>query len=289
MNDDIKAIVLDVDGVIVGDKIGLNSPSPTKEAIKALEKVKLSGHVVSFCTGKPYLAVKKIIEDAELFNLHVTDGGGVMMDPVSEIMLVKNSVNKDSAAEVINKFIGEGVYMEFYTDTSYFVQKNQKNDITNKHSFVLTKAPKFVTSLEKESQNHEITKLMLIAKDQTEIPHLQKLFDADFKDKLNLRWGLHPVINPLQFGVITARGISKGQMVLDMLSRYSIKPENVLSIGDSTSDWDFMQVTGYVATLENGTPELKNLVSSFDSGHSYIGKHVNDNGIIDIFKHFKLI
>ena len=130
---------------------------------------------------------------------------------------------------------------------------------------------------------------MIIGNDQTEIPKLQNLFDSEYKNKLNLRWGLHPVINPLQFGVITARGISKGQMVLDLIERYSIKPNEVLSIGDSTSDWDFMKHTGYVATLDNGMDDLKLLISSKDKKHGYIGGHVNKNGIIDIFKHYGLL
>ena len=130
---------------------------------------------------------------------------------------------------------------------------------------------------------------MLIGKDETEIPRLQNIFNKSFKDKLNLRWGLHPVISPLQFGVITGQGISKGQMVLDMIKQYNIKPDEVLAIGDSTSDWDFMKIAGYVATLENGQDDLKKLVNSKGENYGYIGKHVNKNGIIDILNHFSIL
>lgn len=288
MKFDIKAVVMDVDGVIVGDKINYNSPSPTKEILKALEIVKSNGCIVSLCTGKPYLAIQKIVKESALYNLHITDGGGVMMDPVTETMLVKNVVNKEFASKVINAFISNNTYMEFYTDTNYYIQKSQKNDITAKHSKVLIKPPKMVSSLELESHEHEIIKLMIIAKNESEVPALQALFDKHFKDKLNLRWGLHPVINPLQFGVITEKGISKGQMLLNMIKEYDISANNVLSIGDSDSDWDFMQHCGYVAAPDNVQDQLRDFINS-KKNHGYIGPHVDQNGLIDIFKHFELL
>ncbi len=39
----IKAIILDVDGVIIGEKIGYNSPHPHPDVVTALKKVREKG------------------------------------------------------------------------------------------------------------------------------------------------------------------------------------------------------------------------------------------------------
>jgi len=41
--------------------------------------------------------------------------------------------------------------------------------------------------------------------------------------------------------------------------------------------------------MSNATSELKDLVLSKGKGHSYIGPSVDENGVIDVFKHFNLI
>jgi hydroxymethylpyrimidine pyrophosphatase-like HAD family hydrolase len=67
----------------------------------------------------------------------------------------------------------------------------------------------------------------------------------------------------------------------------SLALSETLAVGDSTNDWTFMELCGYVATLGNGTPELKELVKNKENGNGYITKKtVNQDGILDIFDHF---
>ena len=92
----IKAIILDVDGVIVGEKIGFNSPFPHPEVIKRLKSIRQKGIPISLCTAKPHYAIHKIIENAELNNLHITNGGGVIIDPIDNFIFVSIILNKSS-------------------------------------------------------------------------------------------------------------------------------------------------------------------------------------------------
>lgn len=86
----IKGIILDIDGVIVGEKIGFNSPDPHPDVIKRLREIRKQGIFVSLCTGKPHFAIKSIIKAAELDNMHITDGGGVIIDPIDNIVVKKH-------------------------------------------------------------------------------------------------------------------------------------------------------------------------------------------------------
>ncbi len=85
----IKGIILDIDGVIVGEKIGFNSPNPHIEVIKKLKEIREQGIVIVLCTAKPHYSIQTIINEAKLNNLHITNGGGVIIDPIDNIFLKK--------------------------------------------------------------------------------------------------------------------------------------------------------------------------------------------------------
>jgi hydroxymethylpyrimidine pyrophosphatase-like HAD family hydrolase len=101
----IKAIILDVDGVIIGEKVGFNSPYPNEIVTNAMKTIQNSGIPISLCTAKPHFAIDKIIQDSDLDNVHITDGGGVIIDPIKNIVLKKNIIPTDSAVTVIKALL----------------------------------------------------------------------------------------------------------------------------------------------------------------------------------------
>ena len=279
----VKGIILDVDGVIVGEKIGFNSPWPHPEVIKKLKDIKSKGVFISLSTAKPHFAIDKIINDAGLDNLHITDGGGVIIDPIDKEIIKKHTIEKLTAKKLISNYIEAGIYTEFYTVDDYFIQKNQVSKITRQHTHILQKKPKIVGSLTTKSLSQEITKLMPIAEDEKDKERLTQLFDP-FKNKLTLSWGVHPVALPLQFGIVTAPGISKKNGAIDISESEHISFNNIVGVGDSESDWQFIQLCKYAGAVGNASDELKELVQS--KKDSYIGPGVDENGIINILDHF---
>jgi len=283
----IKGIILDIDGVIVGEKIGYNSPNPHPLVIKKLREIRKKGIIVALCTAKPHYSIQKIINDAQLNNLHITNGGGVIIDPIDNIILKKHLIGKKIAEKVLSYYLDNDVYTEFYTPEDYFIQKKQENDLTKTHTYILQKDPKFVSSLVEESKNQDIVKIMPIAKNEEDKKRLTQMFEP-FKDQLTLSWGVHPIALPHLFGIITTKGISKKQAVLELTSNYQIKSDELLGVGDSTSDWQFIETCKYAATLENGSSELKSLIQTKGEKFYTVGKTVDENGILDILKFFNL-
>lgn len=281
----IKSIILDVDGVIIGEKVGFNSPWPHPKVINKLRQIKSQGIFISLCTAKPHFSIDKIIQDADLDDLHITDGGGIIINPISGKIVKQHTIDSLLAQQLINAYLDQQVYIEFYTINDYFIQKNQASSITNQHQHILQRPPKLVDSLAKTALSHKITKLMPIAKDEADKDRLIKIFQP-FQDKLTLSWGVHPVALPLQFGIITAPGISKKQGAIEISRVENIPFEQILGIGDSSSDWQFIELCGYAAAMGNATQELKDLVLSKGPNFSYIGPSVDENGILKIFDHF---
>ncbi len=274
----IRAIILDVDGVIVGEKIGYNSPNPHPDVIRVLREIHSLGIPIALCTAKPNFAISQIIEDAGLDNLHITDGGAVAGRK-------KHVIDTQIAREVIGVLLQEGVYTEFYTVDDYFIQSSQRSPITRQHTHILQREPKIVESLFDEVAKHEPTKIMPIAKDELDKQTVAQLLQP-FANRLQISWGVHPVALPLQFGIVTALGISKKAGAIEISKSTDIPLEDFLGVGDSFSDWQFMEVCGFAAAMGNASEDLKEKVKTKGEGKFYIGPGVDENGIIEILKYF---
>jgi len=285
---DIKHLILDIDGIIVGEKVGYNAPSPHPDVLRALQEVRAGGISVSLCTAKPHYSIRDIIEGASLDNPHITDAGAVIIDPIDDVVVEQHVLPKDLAGAVMKLCLDNRVYVEFYTVDDYFIQQDQVSYITPKHTQVLQRNPVVVDSLLTSAAQQAVTKVMPIAEDERDKERIRTLLEA-FRGRVSLGWGVHPVALPLQYGIVTAPGSSKQAGAAAVLQSLNGSFENTLGVGDSTSDWGFIERCGYAATLKNGTEELKELVRSKGEGKSYIGPSVDENGILDILSHFPVL
>ncbi|HOZ36657.1 MAG TPA: HAD family hydrolase [bacterium] len=284
---DIKWIILDIDGVIVGDKIGFNSPDPHPIIIERLRKLHKSGVGISLCTAKPHFAIRKIINDANLNNIHITDGGGVIVDPIDKIVAKKRIIDTHLAQDVLQMCLDNNVYVEFYTVDDYFIQDGKESSITKDHRHILQQEPRLLKSLSVDSVNFEITKIIPIAVDEQDKKRVTDLFQTFAKD-LEFSWSIHPAVLPLQFGIVTASGVSKRQGSIDISENSAVAFENMLAVGDGTNDWQFIELCKYGAAMGNGSYELKKLVLAKGKECGFVGGSVNEHGLIDIFDHFEL-
>jgi hydroxymethylpyrimidine pyrophosphatase-like HAD family hydrolase len=96
-----------------------------------------------------------------------------------------------------------------------------------------------------------------------------------------MAWSIHMPMLPLQFAIITAPGITKRRAALDIAEILNVPLDKFLAVGDSASDWKFIEVCGYGAAMGNASDELKKLVAG-KGEKGYIGKSVDENGIIEI-------
>jgi len=274
-----KAIILDVDGVIIGEKKGINTPHPSEAVMAKLRVVRKSGVPIVLCTAKPAFGIEWEIVNAKLDNPHIADGGALLVDNKGEVAK-QSSINGDLASEIVKYMIENNIYVEVYTPDDYYIDKKQKGDWTDKHNLVLQRMPKEVDDLAEFAKENLVTKVMIIVADESEKPIGDRHF-AGFSEKADMIWAVHPPVLPLQFGFITAKGISKRQAVFDISDILNVEPNYMLAVGDSTSDWKFMSECGWVGAMGNASAELKELVRERgDKG--IIGESVDEDGVIGI-------
>lgn len=282
----IKGIILDIDGVIIGEKEGFNFPYPNPKVIERLKSIEARGIPISVCTAKASYSTNKIIDMAQLKNLHITEGGAVLIDPLDNIILKAHYIDGNVAKQVVKTLIDSGAYTEIYRLDEYAIQEYNQPETTKIHAEILQKSPRIVKSLVDEISDQNIVKIMPIAKNEKDKVRLTDIFKP-FEGQLTLSWGVHPVASPRYFGIITAKGISKKQAVNEIAKHSGINPDEFLGIGDSTSDWQFIEQCGYAGAVGNASAELKKLIKQ-KGEKSYIGGTVDENGILDIFDYFKL-
>lgn len=282
----LKGIILDVDGVLVGDKEGFNWPDPHPDVIRALKTLREKGYIISLCTGKGTFAIKDIVERAHLDNLHIGDGGAVVIDFLNNRLIEKHTIPDLIVKKVLKTYYDEGIYLELYTADGYYVEKSSVCDITEKHSAILYREPTIVDSFNDIVSALGIVKIMPVAMNEEQKKIVVEKFTG-YAHQLTLQWGVHLTALPLQFGIITLQGISKSHAAQTISQTTKVSFDQMLGIGDSLSDWGFMKLCGYVGAVGNASKELKELVDYRDNG--YIGKSVNENGVIDIMKHFSIL
>ncbi|MFH1291920.1 MAG: HAD family hydrolase [bacterium] len=285
MLDTIKGIILDIDGVIVGSKKGVNSPDPHPDVIKRLKQIKEGGIPISLCTAKPYFAIEKIVREANLDNVHIVNGGGAIMNPITGKIVKTHSIDQTILRSILEMLLKEDVYTELYTVEDYYIQKSQYRHITDKHTHVLQREPKVVESLLDEISSLKVVRILAVTEDRED----RYIFEDKFKpftDSLNLGWGVHPVILPLQFGGITPKGISKSHGAVEIAENFGVSLNDMLGVGDSKRDWEFIGQCGYGAAMGNASQALKDLVLTKEKSRSYIGGDVDENGILEILDYF---
>lgn len=275
----IKSIILDVDGVLVGDKPGVNMPDPRPEVISKLKKIQKQGINIHLCSGKAVFAAEDLIQKAQLDSLHILESGALLINPIQGEIAEKNLIENPIYSRIIKKCLKENIYIEFYAINNYFVFKNQINDFTEKHSQINNKKPIILEDF--KNFKEDVVKILAIAYNRKE-EEIKKIVE-EFGEKLNLDWAYHPYTGQSKMGLITNKLASKKQGLLNLAKQANIDLENTLAAGDGYMDWQFIKLCGYKATLENAGDELKKLI--LDNG-GYIGPSVNENGILEALDYF---
>lgn len=284
----IKAVVLDVDGVIVGSQEGFNFPYPHKEVIWCLGDIRKRGIFVCLLTGKTSFAIKKIILDAHLDNLHVAYGGAVGFNPFMGGSGFEYSLDKKNVLRLVKFYFDYGIYMEIYESDDYFVLEEQIDQtITPIRTKILQKEPRVIARIE-EIGVKSLVKINLLACNPVQKELIDRSFADEFGEDMLLSMSSNPNTKNWHYGIVTARGVSKKQGVEELSKNLGVRLDDILGVGDTMHDWQFIEMCGYGGTLSDGDETLKKLVLQ-KGDRGFVGGVVNQNGVLDVLAHFGLI
>jgi len=281
----IKAIITDVDGVIVGDKTGINFPLPNEKVIQKLKEVNKKGIPVVLCTGKPKYAIEDIIIRAELDNPHITDLGAFIYNPLRNQVIKEHVINKNIAIEIVELCLRNNIYLDIFSTDEYFVQKDQVRELTNKRTIIMQKEPKLVDSLLEAVYANNIIKILAFAMDDGFKPQLEELLNP-FNESTDMIWSTVPFMLPVMARVITAKNVSKMHAAEEVMQHLNISFDNCLGIGDLPPDWKFIKLCKYAGTVGNIDEKFIENIKTKGEGNYLLASSVDDDGFIEILNYF---
>jgi|SRR5665213_332896 len=280
----IKAIIADVDGVMVGRSQGVNFPLPHDDVIKALRKVARAGTPIVLCSAKFRAAIDGIIVQASLDNPHITDGGALIINPLGKPKIIEqNIINK---ATVLEYLLNDNAHTELYTATNCYMKKDDDTEFMNLRSQMLQTKPIFVDSLVDVAKKVDTIKLISVANNPEDVPRIEAQVKR-LGPKVHYIRSHHPRIVPRVPCIMTAPGISKEHAARKVMESLGLPFDAVLGIGDSPADWSFMKLCGYAATVGDDQ-EIRQKVESKGEGHYFHATSVDDHGLLAIFEYFGL-
>lgn len=277
----IKGILWDIDGVLIGEKQGLNCPNPTPDVVAKLLANQANGIPNIICTARLGSTIPAIFPGFS--GPFITDNGSLIIDSAGKI-LQQHTLDKENAKEIVKLMLENNIYTEVYTPNAHYVQKEQANEMTDKITGLQHKAPTVANSLLDICDNESIIKIMPIVPKMSEKATLADLLKP-LGQHNDIAWTHTPSL-PYQFAIVTAKGVTKKRGAIDVSEILGIPLENMLGVGDTMGDWQFIEMCGYGAAMGNAIEELKEKVRS-KGENGYVGKSVDENGAIDIVNHFE--
>src|SRR5579863_4377412 len=193
----LKAIVTDVDGVIIGKKQGVNFPLPNNTIIKALRDLHKKGIPIVLCTAKSSHVIKKIAKQADLRNPHISDAGALITNPINNEIIKKRVFDNELKRNIIEEVLSHNFYTEVYGVEEYYLQKNHISEFTEKRIQVLQKHPITFDSLLHKIDELEVIKIKVFAHNHEEKEKIATILEQ-FNEKAYIMWGHHPFTLPTQ-------------------------------------------------------------------------------------------
>ena len=257
------ALFFDIDGTLVS----FNTHQIPASTILALTQAKANGHKVYIATGRPPLIITNLGAIEHLIDGYVTINGALCFIG-DEVVSCKNIPNEAARLVVDDAYQKNyGVIVVGERDVAVFDPQGEVDQVFRQEIAV--------ENLDQVKPMEEVL--------QQRILQLTPFFDADYERELMARipsctsgrW--HPA-----FTDITAHGADKGEGILTMARHLGFDPRYTMAFGDGGNDTSMIRTAGIGVAMGNALDTLKQ-----EADH--ITTSVDDDGILNVLRHFKLI
>lgn len=241
-----KLVAFDMDGTLLN---GEHALSP--RTIRAVQAASERGLHVLLATGRMASAVRSHLELLQTPGLVVSHNGAVVKDLYTQEIWHSESIAQevvDHVLHMIENIAVTAVHFNYDEEILLMHANNHSNDFARDLGVALT----YVASLH-ERTDCPTSILFMDRKEVCEklLVGLQAVCPDAF-DYVLIPWNEER----WQFQLLPAR-TSKGAGVLRVADKLGIRPEEIISFGDSYNDMELIAQTGMGIAMGNAVPELK--------------------------------
>ncbi|MFH0750040.1 MAG: HAD family hydrolase [Candidatus Gottesmanbacteria bacterium] len=278
----IKAIVTDVDGVLIGRKENGFFPNPSPAIIQAVSEISKNIPVI-LCSGKPSFGLMPLIKLMDLHNIHIAANGAVIFNPDTAEYIVE-PIDSTAAKTVIQTLEDNNINTDFVSDKTFIHPQNNVTSFMQKLAEARFIQPILVQNLINAMDIYPVIRIDVFIKPE-EKQKVEALLQS-YQSLIELHWTTVP-FDSMSLGLITKKGLSKSTAFQKVVQKLQMDTSDILGIGDGFNDWDFMQHCGHIGIMGNAEIELITVSKTFEN--RIIGGDVDKDGILNIFRSYKLI
>ncbi len=266
----IKMIAIDLDGTLLNDEKQI-----TSENLKALHYAHEQGVKIVICTGRPYLAMKYLVDEIGLNTAEdyviVFNGAQVRRASDGEVLLSNTLSLEDFKlwyAETtrldlpINPIDDEWVYEPLAYPEGY-------------ESFYTTKlsnAPSTVKDYDTFADDHRFNKFVITVEEE----HLTKQ-RPKINPELMENYSVS-LSHPFQLEVMS-KGTDKGSAIEGFAEKLGLEMSEIVAIGDQENDRQMLSLPLHSVAMGNASQSLKDIAE-------YVTGTNNDSGVAQAIYHY---
>ncbi len=256
----IKAIFFDIDGTLVSFK----THEISRNTLDTLAMLQRKGIRLFIASGRHLLIMDNL--SGFPFDGYVCMNGSLIFDR-GELIYCR-PLDRDDAAAVAD--FAETNHIPCVAFMEKEIIMNCRNELTGR-VFRMIRLPEPDLTPFSRHAGKPVCQYTIFVDQATEDRYLSPVL----KHSVTARW--HP-----EFTDIDPENISKAEGISRVISRYGIRREEVMAIGDGGNDVEMLEYAGIGVAMGNATPDVRKHAD-------FVTSTVDEDGIVAAVRHFGLL
>lgn len=231
---DYAGILFDVDMTLTN-----SAREVTPELVDTLKKLTEAGYTLGTCTGRAYIALKQPVMPLFAPNAaHITAGGSQVI--TTEGRVIWQTLLPEQTCFELHQ-LGQQYDQMYYLPTLEhgYASKSFIERYQGLHSLIPPLRPI------EELDTWEATYMVFVNISPEFQPLLEQRKDVTFKKSVSTQQYVSVDVTP--------KGVDKSTGVLEWCKHHDIAPEQIIGVGDSDNDIEFLDYVGFPVAMGNST------------------------------------
>lgn len=262
-----KLIALDLDGTLLNDQKTI--PNGNLDFIK---DAILAGYEIVIATGRRYYSAKELTSEIPNEMVILANNGNIIRNSVSDKIILNKFMDKDDAIRVLKlgKSLGLNpiVHVDYYEDGVDILV--EKETCEGEYSSFFRNINRYkIISAEDLLYQDRVLAIVYPGFKSRLLDFYKKLndnypqaYNSHILDNIQMAEALLEIMNPLG---------SKWKSLVEYADSKSIKPGEIIAVGDDNNDLEMILNAGLGISMKNGSKlvlEAADLITERDNNHS---------------------